>query len=80
MWSVCYSPILLMELQNGTAVLLQLLIMLNKLLYHTAILPLSINPREGKTYLHKNLYTDFPGSPVVKTPPFHCREHRFYPW
>ena len=50
MWSVCYSPILLVELQNGTAVLLQLLIMLNKLLYHTAILPLSINPREGKTY------------------------------
>ena len=50
MWSVCYSPILLMELQNGTAVLLQLLIMLNTLLYHTAILPLSINPREGKTY------------------------------
>ena len=50
MWSVCYSPILLVELQNGTAILLQLLIMLNKLLYHTAILPLSINPREGKTY------------------------------
>ena len=50
MWSVCNSPALLVELQNGTAVLLQFLIMLNKLLYHTAILPLSINPREGKTY------------------------------
>ena len=23
---------------------------------------------------------DFPGSPVVKTPHFHCREHGFDPW
>ena len=23
---------------------------------------------------------DFPGSPVVKNPPFHCRGHRFDPW
>ena len=48
MWSVCNSPILLVEMQNGTAALekvLQLLIMLNKLPYHTTILPLSINPR-----------------------------------
>ena len=30
-----------------------------------------------------NLFTkqwDFPGSPVVKTPCFHCRGHRFDPW
>ena len=23
---------------------------------------------------------DFPGGPVVKNPPFHCREHGFDPW
>ena len=23
---------------------------------------------------------DFPGSPVVTTPHFHCREHKFSPW
>ena len=23
---------------------------------------------------------DFPGSPVVRTPHFHCREHRFNFW
>ena len=23
---------------------------------------------------------DFPGGPVVKTPPSHCRDHRFDPW
>ena len=23
---------------------------------------------------------DFPGAPVVKTPCFHCRGHRFNPW
>ena len=23
---------------------------------------------------------DFPGGPVVKTPCFHCRGHRFDPW
>ena len=28
----------------------------------------------------KNKVEDFPGSPVVKTPPFHCRGHGFDPW
>ena len=23
---------------------------------------------------------DFPGGPVIKTPRFHCRGHRFDPW
>ena len=23
---------------------------------------------------------DFPGGPMVKTPCFHCRWHKFYPW
>ena len=28
----------------------------------------------------KGLHWDFPGSPVVKTPCFHCRKHGFHPW
>ena len=25
-------------------------------------------------------YRDFPGGPVVRTLPLHCRGHRFHPW
>ena len=32
-----------------------------------------------KGYLLKT-YSDFPGSPVVKTLHFHCRKHGFDPW
>ena len=31
-------------------------------------------------FLKKWKYRDFPGGPVVKTPRFHCRGHRFNPW
>ena len=31
-------------------------------------------------HLKINLHRDFPGSPVVKTPHFHCRGHGFDPW
>ena len=27
-----------------------------------------------------NTFKDFPGGPVVKTPRFHCRGDRLYPW
>ena len=34
-----------------------------------------------RTVLIKTIcYRDFPGGPVVKTPSFHCRGHRFDPW
>ena len=32
------------------------------------------------TKVKQTLTGDFPGSPVVKTPRFHCREHGFDPW
>ena len=31
-------------------------------------------------WIKKNKTQDFPGSPVVKTPCLHCREHGFNPW
>ena len=30
--------------------------------------------------LMTNTFKDFPGDPVVKTPRFHCRRDRLYPW
>ena len=34
----------------------------------------------GHSNIKKLKGRDFPGGPVVKTPRFYCREHRFYPW
>ena len=34
----------------------------------------------GNHFLEANADLDFPGSPVVKTLCFQCREHRFNPW
>ena len=30
--------------------------------------------------IYKKCVRDSPGGPVVKTPHFHCRGHRFDPW
>ena len=34
----------------------------------------------GQKICFKKKLWDFPGGPVVKTPRFHCRGHRFDPW
>ena len=39
--------------------------------------------RENRTslgWLRSSITGEFPGGPVVRTPCFHCREHRFNPW
>ena len=39
--------------------------------------------RENRTslgWLRSSTTGEFPGGPVVRTPCFHCREHRFNPW
>ena len=33
-----------------------------------------------QTLLQKLFFRDFPGSPLVKTPHFHCGGHGFHPW
>ena len=33
-----------------------------------------------KIEMFKNWSQDFAGGPVVKKPPYNCREHRFDPW
>ena len=32
------------------------------------------------SFIHSTNLRDFPGGPVVKTPCFHCKGHRFDPW
>ena len=41
---------------------------------------LETNSQQLQKRTDENHLGDFPGGPVVKTPHFHCRGHRFNPW
>ena len=42
--------------------------------------PWTQSGRFKSSCLQETMAVDFPGGPIIKTPAFHCRGHRFDPW
>ena len=41
---------------------------------------MAIHGVDGSSKLKYDIYQEFPGGPVVKTPSFHCQRPGFDPW